>query len=378
MAKQVRRRKSTKSSGGVHGTASKRRRIEIECLDRELDILQSTSVASRFRKLIQCPAKIVTSGDIDGLVSSAMLCSVLPDWKVVAVIFDSQEIWVAPSVDKRPDDLLGVDVFSLECHNISNHIQFYGSRKLKQPDKLKAFQAWDNAVTREAKTRIFANPNVWAGIEACYEDSDHHKSAKYKYPLGTAQILLALMEIIGLPPKFYDRRYLPWLVANCDGGISTFSNHGYNADVWWPTLAAAVGPGSLSESLYRRVAEMRPQDFRSEVNSLAREFHSAGTHLFLDDKWRLKGTFPKVWMQAIEWLIDLTGWHDPLLGGHAFLEAWRRIPVTLGGKVPLKTVGTTALQEARAINDAHTALNANFYIGGLGKDGSRFNWVGGW
>jgi hypothetical protein len=381
----AKRKKSLKRArqraGGVHGTASARRRLVIECLDRELDLGSSTSNASLFKKLVHdssSPLQIVTSGDVDGLVSTAMLCSVLPAWKVAAVIFDSQEIWVAPSIEERPENLFGVDVFSLQFHSVSNHIQYYGDKKLRQPEKLRAFQDWDVAVQRESQRRVFANPNVWAKIQACYEDADRPRSAKYKYPLGTAQVLLALMEVCGIPPKFYDRRFLPWLVANCDGGIRTYANHGYNADIWWPTLAAAVGPGSLSESLYLRVSQMRPQDFRFEVNSLAREFHSSTTHLFFDDQWRLTGSFPKVWMQALAWLLDLTGWHDPILGGWSSLEAWQKLPVTQSERISLKTVTTTDKGDARAINDAHAALNANFYIGGMVKEGSRFNWIAGW
>jgi len=377
------RRRAVSQSGGVHGTASARRRIVIEALDRELDLRSSDSIASNFSKLANDrshPQQLIVSGDIDGLVSAALLCSVLPEWKVVAVIFKSDQIWLAPTIGGRPSNLFGIDVFSLCFSNISNHIEYYGPKRLQVPQKLKAFQDWDAAVLRESQSRIFVNPNIWAGIGACYEDANHERSAKYKYPLGTAHIMLALLEVCGLAPRFYDRRYLPWLVANCDGGVNNFFKHGYNADVWWPTLAAAVGPGSLSESVYLRVAHMRPQDFNFEVNSLARELFASNpsTDTFLNDEWNLTGTFPKVWIRALKWLLALTGWHDPILGGTDSLDRWVKQNVSRSEKVPLGSVATTAAEEASVINDAHTALNANFFMGGRGDEGSRFNWVSGW
>ena len=48
-------------------------------------------------------------------------------------------------------------------------------------------------------------------------------------------------------------------------------------------------------------------------------------------------------------------------------------------KISLNKIESTEIAEAHAIDDARrAALNANFYIGGKGKEGSRFNWVGGW
>lgn len=381
---------------GVHGTASARRRIVIESFNRELDLRNSASTASKFHALVQdaaSPRHMVVSADIDGLVSSAMIASVLPSWKVVAVVFNSQEIWVAPGFSQRPENVFGVDLFSTQFDNVSNHISLFGSRRIQNADKLTAFQKWDAVVTEQSSGRVFANPNIWACIEASYEDADNPRSAKYKYPFGTAQILLALLEVVGLAPRFYDRRYLPWLVANCDGGIGSFYNHGYNADIWWPTMAAAVGMGSLSEAVYARVSQMRPQDFKSEVNSLARELHANDKEPFLDDKWRLKGGFPKVWTNALRWLLDLTGWPDPVYGGRKQLGEWVKLEGVYSGKVALKNpsrprsktkeefakeMAALGKHDANEMGKAYGAVNANFYIGGRGDEGSRFNWIGGW
>ena len=202
---------------------------------------------------------MVVSADIDGLVSASMLASVADGWKVVALVAKSQRLYIHPSVASgRPDDIFGVDVFSPRFDNVSNHIVNFGSKRLQIPEVLREFQLWDATIATAARHHLLAVPAIWAGTEASYEDASRPTSAKYKYPFGTAQILLALLEAGGHAPKFYDRHYLPWLVANCDGGISSYITYAFNAGIWWATLAGAVGPASLTEQIYARISTMGP------------------------------------------------------------------------------------------------------------------------
>lgn len=373
-------------ASGVHATASARRRIAIDALGSQLDARDASSAASRLRLALSgAPRPLVISGDIDGVVSAAMLTSVAPGWNVVAILCQSQKLLVHESVASgRPHDIFGLDLFSVEFDNVSNHVVKFGRKRLQREPIRQAFNEWDECVQDAASTRrLLAVPSLWAGTQACYEDADHADSAKYKYPLGTAQLLLALLEACGRPPRFYDRHFLPWLIANCDGGISTYQQHAYNAGVWWPTLAAAVGPASLTEQVYQRVATMRPHDFIDAVNRLDRERQAQDQPRWLDDDWNLINQSPVTLERAIGWLCELTGWRDPVRGGHESLGSWLAVDVLAEDRASVYLSGeklkeTVANPEAAAvaIRGARTAINANFYFGGF--TGSRFNWAGRW
>ena len=326
---------------------------------------------------------MLVSSDIDGLVSASMLASVASGWKIVAFVAQSQRLFVHPSVvHARPDNIFGIDVFSTHFDNVSNHVAFFGRRRLQIPLVLEAFREWDAQVTASSERHLLAVPAIWAGTEACYEDAERATSAKYKYPFGTAHILLALLEAGGIPPRFYDRHFLPWLVANCDGGVSTYTEHAYNAEIWWSTLAGAVGPASLTEQIYTRVSQMRPHDFINAVNRLDRERNSA-LPAWLDDKWNLVNESRETIVQTLRWIDELTGWGDPVLDGVGEFGEWIEIPITrensgvvyIGGENAAKTKAEPELAAA-SIRSAIGAINANFYFGGY--SGSRFNWVGGW
>ena len=328
---------------------------------------------------------MIISGDIDGVVSAAMLASVAPGWEVVAILSQSHRLILHPSVATAPtpEDLFGVDVFSIQFDNVSNHVVKFGPKKVQIDEIREAFQEWDRAVDVASTERLLAVPALWAETVACYEDANRAHSAKYKYPLGTAQLLLALLEAAGRPPHFYDRNYLPWLIANCDGGVSSYSKYAYNTSVWWPTLAGAVGPASLSEQVFQRVATMRPHDFIDAVNRLDRERQASGHPAWLNDDWNLIDQSSACLMRTFKWIFELTGWEDCIRGGVDHLTAWsdRTVASTDAGLI---YVGGPKFAETRRdpvaaasrIRSATLALNANFYFGGF--TGSRFNWVGGW
>lgn len=377
----------------VHSTAQARRRIAIDALSRELDPGPG-SASSRLASMLGQRRPVVVSGDIDGLVSAAMLGSVAPNFEVVAFVMQSSTILVHPSVRAaQPRDLFGIDVFSVQYDNVSNHVVKWGQRKIKIPHVLSAFGDWDAAVDQAAAQRLLAVPAIWAGTQASYEAAGRADSANYKYPLGTAQVLLAMLEAAGHGPKFFDRTYLPWLVANCDGGVSTYTTYANNARVWWPVLAGAVGPGSMTEQIFRLVDTMRPHDFLDAVHRLDRERQASGKAAWLNDNWNLAGQSALVLESTLEWLTELTGWRDSVRGGLGNIRGWDEVPVKgraqvyYGSKAPkdeiMKANPTTMVKTtvdpqlaASLIRGGLNAVNANFYVGG--QSGSRFNWVGGW
>ncbi|MGW6128989.1 hypothetical protein ACWFNE_03065 [Cellulomonas sp. NPDC055163] len=365
----------------VQATAAARRKIAIEALSRELDPSDPASSAARLGALLMTPRPMAASADIDGLVSATMLASVAPGWDIVALQAQSSTVLVHPSVaTAMPSDLVAVDLFSVNHDSMSNHVVKYGARQTRLTGLRTAFRSWDASVDAAGSTRLHAVPAIWAGTEGSYEDAARATSSKYKYPLGTAQILLAMLEASGHPPKFFDRHYLPWLVANCDGGVSTYTKYAWNARIWWPVMAGAVGPASLTEQVFRLVDGMRPHDFADTVNALDRERAASGEKAWLDDDWNLADfATPTIW-RALKWLCDLTGWRDPVRGGVDGLQHWVRQPVKGSGAVYIGgtsrvTAGTERAAIA-AVAGASAGLNANFYHGGY--SGSRFNWAGGW
>ena len=248
-----------------------------------------------------------------------------------------------------------------------------------------AFAKWDALVDVMATPMLLAVPSIWAHTQGGYEEAARPDSATYKYPLGTAQILLAMLEVAGHPPKFFDRTYLPWLVANCDGGVSTYAKYANNARVWWPVMAGAVGPGSLTEQVFELVDRARPHDFLDAVHRLDRERQAQGLAPWLNDQWNLAGggSSVPVLQDALKWLTELTGWRDPVRGGIADLGTWALRDPKASAQVYYTSTGPKgglAKDDpdgaAALILDAETALNANFYHGG--QTGSRFNWVGAW
>ena len=367
----------------IYATARERRKLAIKVMSTELDPALPNSSASKLKRIIEGDFRpVVISGDVDGVTSAALLGSVTQNCKVVAVVNNKdREVYVHPDyANGRPDNLLGLDVFSPEFDNVSNHIVLFGEKRFSVPSVLEAFKDWDSKVLSAAAdpNRLMAVPGIAGHTQAGYSDAEKVDSSKYKYPLGTAQWLLALLEAIGKSPKFYERHYLPWLIANCDGGVTSYRDYGYNVEIWWSTMAAAVGSMSQSETIYSMIRNMRPLDYVNTVHQLQREFHHAGEPIF-DDKLNLRNSRMAGIKTTFEWIHDVSGWSDPVHGFIEGMDKWITINVAPAsqGVVSLKPSEiTNPMGDAVRIATASKALNANFYIGG--ETGSRFNWMGGW
>ncbi len=187
---------------------------------------------------------MMVSADIDGLASATMLGSVAPNFEIVALSIGSASWLVHPSVQTGPPhDLFGVDVFSANHDNVSNHVISWGDRELQLLPVREAFERWDLLVATMRQKKLLAVPALWANTQGGREDAGRADAAKYKYPFGSAQITLAMLEAVDHPPKFFDRTFLPWLVANgVDGGATSLQEFAYNATVWWPSHGGGCWP----------------------------------------------------------------------------------------------------------------------------------------
>lgn len=369
-------------------TAGERRERIIATFSREMDEGNPTSAVRRLSDLFDGPARsMIVSGDIDGLVSAAMLRRAVPQWEAVALIVKSGEVWLHPDVADGLDlaTCFGVDVFSSYIPNVSNHVVLWGGKKPgRSVQAALAASAHDNVVRARAQEQLLATPSLWAGIEGSYPgDANRATSAEYRYPLGTAHILLALLEAGGNSPKLFDREYLPWLVANCDGGLKTIRDYSYNVPMWWSALAAAVGPASVSEQIYQVAANQRPTEFIDTVNKLRTESHlvESAPAAFLDDKWNLRSQTAESIAPVTRWITSLSGWPDPFRGGAGRLGDWTRVALDTHGKLSTTGLPKAASETERVeLFKAHLraslgAVHTNF---AFYNESQRLNWVAAW
>lgn len=370
-------------------TAGRRRENIIATLSRELDPKRPESAASRLADLIETspPRPMIVSGDIDGLVSAAMLRQAAPAWDAVALVVKSGKVYLHPDVADSLDlsTCFGVDVYSTYIPNVSNHVALWGDKRAGgSSDALTAARSFDAEVKRRGKDILLASPSLWAGIQGSYSEAGARPlAAGYRYPLGTAQVLLAMLEVIDRSPKLFDRDYLPWLVANCDGGLKTIRDYPSNVPMWWSCLAAAVGPASISEQIYQVAANQRPVEFVDTVNRLRAEGHmvadSPAEHL--DDNWNLRSPALTDVAPVVRWISSLSGWPDPFRGGAANLSKWEAVPLDTAGKLltsGLPNGGSAAEQVEKFKAHLRASLGAVHTNFAYFDNSQRLAWVAPW
>lgn len=341
-------------------TARLRRSLVIEALSRELDPTNAASSIARLAPLLSGPATVIANADIDGLVSSMMVGAVA-DWRV-GVLVDKDSYRVHPhladafSANLESLGLVGIDVFSSRFPNVSNHPVLFGGAPSEQPWG-RAVTAHDNRMQAASQAHPVLNPSLWVGVSARL-GSAHAQGFDYKYPLGTAQILLAVLESLGRSPRFFDRQYLPWLVANCDGGVETIRAYAWNAETWWSALAAAVGPASNSESLYRLATTQRPSEFLDADRRL--RWEEPDRSRFLNSKWNLTSSESDALATVVSWISDLSGWPDPFVGGVASLPTWVQVRPNRG-VLQVQGITNLPIDSLNAqLDGAATAIHMNF------------------
>lgn len=306
-------------------TASHRRALVIRTLDAYLG--SPNRYLTRFAARLDQPHLMIAGSDIDGLLSSMMLGSVAP-WKVVGLVMPDGSVLMAPGHTDLPQlaarpDIFGVDIFSPLFPTVSNHPCLFGTAPRTRPVwLLQELKEFDNFVLKAAERLGSLNLSIWAGIGARL-GAKSPQGFPYKYPLGTAQFLLALLEVVKRPPRFYDRSYLPWLVADCDGGLDSIREYHWNVELWWSALAAAVGPASLSEAVYQLALNQRATQFVDVDLRLRRDYRERADALNPD--WNLSSDEPAMISSAARLLRDISGWPDPFVQGAESIASWSRV-----------------------------------------------------
>lgn len=325
-------------------TAQARRRLIISSLSANFSTDDLFSPVSRLRGAIAdgVPRTLVVNSDVDGLTAAMMLASVT-NWRI-GVLVDKSGYRIAPgpSLNEQLDDtefgrtlLFGVDVYSTRFPNVSNHPVFFGPNPNGNARLRDLLVPFDKDVASASAVNGAINASEWAGIGAM-RNSGVANGMPYKYPLGTAQLMLAALEGAGHAPKFFDRQYLPWLVANCDGGLDTIRDYAWNVEMWWSALAAVVGPASLSEHIYRIATTQRPSEFLDADRRLRYDEPNRSTAL--DTNWNLVNDSPSTISTFVSMVMDWTGWPDPFADGHESVQLWEQIHPT---RSILKTSGMT-------------------------------------
>lgn len=357
-------------------TARDRRGSIIKALNAGFDLADPNSHLSAFVKLVNDgkPRLLFTNADIDGVVSTQML-SAVTGWPVVAFVDRFGTVSVHPDYG-TPQDLVdtgrvfGVDVFSPLFPGVSNHPVMFGATARTSKVIRDDLVAFDGQMSTAVATHHIINLSAWVGI-AALAGSNRPNGMPYKYPLGTAQLLLAVLEAAGLKPRLYDRQYLPWLIANCDGGIDTIRSYAWNAETWWSAMAAAVGPSSHSEALYRLATSQRPNEFVDVDRRL--RYDEPERSKALNSRWNLVSANADVLRTAVGLIRDLSGWEDPFLGGAGSIGDWKTSAPT---RNVLPAAGLTKIDPAKLaahLASARTALHVNFSV--FRERGTALGWM---
>lgn len=252
------------------------------------------------------------------------MLAAVTSWRVGAVIDRKGSLRVHPDLGS-PQDLVesgrafGVDIFSPLFPSISNHPVYFGTKARSPKWLIEQLDDFDKDIASAVTVHSSLNPSAWVGINAARGSKDP-TGISYKYPLGTAQFLLAILEAAELNPRLFDRQYLPWLIANCDGGVDTIRTYAWNAEGWWSALAAVVGPASHSEALYRLVIGQRPNEFLDADRRL--RYDEPTRSAYLNSKWNLVGPTDACLANVSSLLSDLSGWPDPFMGGISKVSTW--------------------------------------------------------
>jgi len=272
--------------------------------------------------------------------------------------------------DVAADELFLIDLFSPQIPGVSNHPVLWGTRRRAGNEDFGVLtEHFDKRIKRSSDRQLLACPSLWVGIEGSLAgsgDADQATALQYKYPLGTAQILLALLEAAEYPPMLADREYLPWLIAHCDGGLNSLRRYHWNVSLWWSMIAACVGPQSRSELIYRVATECLPLDFVKLDRQLKHE--EAVAENYLDESWNLAPSGDPTAFGAIVALVErLSGWDDPLEGGAENLPGWEEVELE---RAQLKSAGSLGETDAEIqkelvtvssdLDDAFNALSMGF------------------
>jgi hypothetical protein len=307
-----------------------------------------------------------------------MMLASVTGWRVAALILSSERIAIHPeygAVEALARDrarLFGVDVFSAAYPSVSNHPVLWGSRRLgASAEAGRLSRAYDDQILKKAQSTLFLNPSLWLAIEASVDDPSKPQAMQYRYPLGTAQFLLAMLEIVQRSPRMFDREYLPWLIANCDGGLESIRRFPFNVPMWWSALAAAVGPSSISEQLYHLASRQRPNDFDSVTHRLRSE--NPDVAVLLSETWNLRSNDLTTAGPVSRWISDISGWVDPFLGGSESLEGWRVVEPEKG-LLKLSGLPADGIEGVRRMLDSSSrAFHTSF---SQFKEGLRLGWLG--
>jgi len=357
-------------------TARERKSAIISSLTRGFDQSDPDSYLSAFLRLIEAPEPrlLLANADIDGLVSAQML-SAYTGWTVAGIIDRNGKVSVHPNFGSAQalidtGRVFGVDVFSPLFPSASNHPVYFGATARTHGSVRDALQAFDVTIAAAVQQHKSLNPSAWVGIQAML-GSDKPNGIPYKYPLGTAQFLLAVLEAAGLQPKLFDRQYLPWLIANCDGGVDTIRSYAWNAEMWWGALAAVVGPASHSEHLFQLVSNQRPNEFLDVDRRL--RYDEPDRSKYLNTKWNLANDELTTLTGVAHLITDLSGWPDPFMGGSDSVDAWVQ---SEGSRGVLPVGGITKVEQTKLlthlISGMH-ALHVNFSV--FKERGTALGWM---
>ena len=199
-------------------------------MGRTDDVLETGRQVDRLNRLIATHRDMVTSTDLDGLLTSGLLM-LMSDWQLVGFFDSKDSLWISSSDTLQPDRHVFVDVH------------------LSHPDWISIDQHIV-AVDRQDAVRLIQtenkiNPNL--ARMTVFEDTEG-RGFTSKYPFATFHYVLALLEAAGfMVPLDLSCPIAPGLTVmdlalRADGAAENTRKYARNAADWWTWLRDLGGP----------------------------------------------------------------------------------------------------------------------------------------
>lgn len=207
---------------------------------------------------------IVTSTDLDGLLSSALLVLV-SDWSL-AGFFDSRDsLWLpsARSFDANFHVFVDVHASRSDWVSIDQHVVALNEEEAE----------------RLARSRNKINPNL---ARMTVFDGMNGRGFTSKYPFATFHYLLALLESGGitinldLSRRVTEDLSLMDLVLRADGAAENTRNYARNAADWWNWLRTLGGSLTSEIATAASAAANSPGGFSAKKRALEVVFRQSG------------------------------------------------------------------------------------------------------
>lgn len=228
---------------------------------------QSVGIDRQTERLISAlrePLGIITSTDLDGLLTAALVTRI-SDWRLVG-FFDSRDtLWLSQAGGRMPSGYVYLDIYVAQSDVLSIDQHIVAS---DGPHALELTKSGNKINPNLARTTSFEGPRGHAFTS--------------KYPFGTVHYLLALLERAGMAPEvMFDREIASGITVmdlfmRADGAAENTRTYAANAATWWTWLEEAGGLQTRQMAERARYIAKSDEGFNTVKTRLNGVFNAMG------------------------------------------------------------------------------------------------------